>query len=1649
MKTKSQKNIIIVLVLSLCLIFQINALSYTYQDIVQENSEFAKVCTLKDGNVLALSSAINSQQFFVSKWTNKGRVIFRNSTINVGYTADAQLAQVSNSDTYILAQHNKQDVAGHESKENLLTFKGQNTLLKSTVRNNTLYQKTALVSLKNGNVFAAGIHYISSFGAETRVDASVYNPTSGQLVSGISFTAHGKYLSCYEHKDNEVACAYVSYEDVFVSKIKIKYIKVESNTLVPKDYIVVKNFYTEYNFLKAIAFDGVDTLLLFQTGNAKPTPKYGNEGTRLFFYQFELDLASADVNVKRYEYLYPNCLYREDPEDFNADIAVLSPKRIYAVCETALNKFRGFIIYPDKEDFDEFYFNNFDADNVKNPVFTKFDQSLAIFYTHITVHYNKRVAYHLMNYPDCFQYRNYRILLPRGFVKELDFEGKVFLNNPYPASRASEEVKFRFNSYNNMTIKNLADGSQLQPNVDYSSSLSLQILTKELVGDYELEYTATRVDPLDGLILGRTCSVSLNTPECLEQCESCTKKGTDKHHFCLGCKVGKPFYEEEDPDAVNEGYGKPHNCQRCNVSCSSCYGPFLLRPVTTTNCIKCDYKNNYFHFEDDLRTCISNETKKYWEGIIGSAIYIDKTPGPNKKEEWRWRRCHSNCAECFGPGDEDNNNCTLCKAGLYFFCNQTDGDGIPGSCHKDCVNNGFYATKDEKDRDKCCPCLDHCKECKNETICDKCYQPFLLTPDHTECNETCGYCLAEDRALGECVNCKTRYKTPRYTLNKTCVYEIPFIESIKRYHHIVDDECNLLHGCKEGCYKCDPWYTDKCTLCNASYYKEDFFNITPQPDTFRCFNKTTCQGVTPYKHDETLRIGGVPILLNGENVCLNCRLRNNSYRLPEDKFYCGNKIDRTFVDIDDYNKLSYCYFRCKSCDYWGNSMVMNCSECRDGAYYKPLVQIGNYYNCYRKAHKCGIFPYYHDYDLAESLGKEEDNCGEDCDVCLYNFTCTETFPYFVFETHECVEYCPLSDLLNNACGLNNTRAGVLLLMNPFGLKNPYDYLNSSVELNQVISSQFFEYVIKSYNLDVKQTKKDINNYLGNGQIYNLPESKIILGNNISIEISSVRLELEKIAKLLSGDKTVNTQVSAIDLSQCQQILKEKYGLKQEEDLLLLKGDFLQQLSELYLSNQVEYQLFSTSIGAFLPLSPCKEQGSKVTVTNPFNSSNLFGSYQFKTASVADNGYNAFDTNSPFYNDICTPFTNENGNDVLIDERRTDYFNENYNLCEKGCKFIGYNETIKMYTCECQIKGGINDEISYEQTPMEIPEDFFKKQAGYSNIKVFKCASQVFSSQGQKMNFGSYVLLACFASLVTIFVLYILKGGKALDKEFDKLEKIKGKNKKTESVPEKANPPKGNKNEDKEVQQAKNNYDILIQPSSNTTNVVKDIVYRDDELNSAEYKEAVAQDKRTFIQYYWSLLKMKQLCIFTFYTYTDHTLRLVKIALFILFLSFYFAFTALFFNDSIMRAIYIYKGNTDAAVHVTNIVLSSLCCLIMNYIVRFVTLSERDINKIVNDGNEEHRKTNAYQTKQRIKIKTYILFVIAGLLIGLCWYYVAAFCAVFKNSQGHYFINVLVAFIVCNIWPCVTSLIAPIFRLKSIHEKNSECMYKFSQIIAYF
>jgi hypothetical protein len=249
--------------------------------------------------------------------------------------------------------------------------------------------------------------------------------------------------------------------------------------------------------------------------------------------------------------------------------------------------------------------------------------------------------------------------------------------------------------------------------------------------------------------------------------------------------------------------------------------------------------------------------------------------------------------------------------------------------------------------------------------------------------------------------------------------------------------------------------------------------------------------------------------------------------------------------------------------------------------------------------------------------------------------------------------------------------------------------------------------------------------------------------------------------------------------------------------------------------------------------------------------------------------------------------------------------------------------------------------------------------------------------------------------------------------------------------------------DPQLAKEKANYGDLINNKVKVNYVVKDANLKDVELNYGNYTEDL-KDDRTFMKMYWSFLKTKQISIYTFYT--SDNIRILKISLYLLFISFYMAFTALFFNDDIIRSIYIYKGNTDAAVHVTNIVLSSICSIIMSFIVRFVVLSERDIHKIISlKGQERNEKVSA--TIHMLKIKAIVFYILSFIIIGVCWYYISAFCAVFKNSQVHYILNTFVAFLVCNLWPFVTTAITVGLRKLSLKQKSG-FLYKVSQVVSY-
>ena len=110
----------------------------------------------------------------------------------------------------------------------------------------------------------------------------------------------------------------------------------------------------------------------------------------------------------------------------------------------------------------------------------------------------------------------------------------------------------------------------------------------------------------------------------------------------------------------------------------------------------------------------------------------------------------------------------------------------------------------------------------------------------------------------------------------------------------------------------------------------------------------------------------------------------------------------------------------------------------------------------------------------------------------------------------------------------------------------------------------------------------------------------------------------------------------------------------------------------------------------------------------------------------------------------------------------------------------------------------------------------------------------------------------------------------------------------------------------------NSYDI------NNININK---FNDYELNSLSYNDALKYDKRSYTQYYFSLLKMKHIIIFTFYTKSDYNSRIIKIILFIFSFALYFTVNALFFNDSIIHKIYEDEGNFNFIYQIPQILYS--------------------------------------------------------------------------------------------------------------------------------
>ena len=61
-------------------------------------------------------------------------------------------------------------------------------------------------------------------------------------------------------------------------------------------------------------------------------------------------------------------------------------------------------------------------------------------------------------------------------------------------------------------------------------------------------------------------------------------------------------------------------------------------------------------------------------------------------------------------------------------------------------------------------------------------------------------------------------------------------------------------------------------------------------------------------------------------------------------------------------------------------------------------------------------------------------------------------------------------------------------------------------------------------------------------------------------------------------------------------------------------------------------------------------------------------------SLTESGYDIFNEEDSFYNDICSTYTSANGADMLLSDRKTDIYSniQNQTFCQTGCELESYN-----------------------------------------------------------------------------------------------------------------------------------------------------------------------------------------------------------------------------------------------------------------------------------------------------------------------------------------------------------------------------------------
>ena len=226
----------------------------------------------------------------------------------------------------------------------------------------------------------------------------------------------------------------------------------------------------------------------------------------------------------------------------------------------------------------------------------------------------------------------------------------------------------------------------------------------------------------------------------------------------------------------------------------------------------------------------------------------------------------------------------------------------------------------------------------------------------------------------------------------------------------------------------------------------------------------------------------------------------------------------------------------------------------------------------------------------------------------------------------------------------------------------------------------------------------------------------------------------------------------------------------------------------------------------------------------------------------------------------------------------------------------------------------------------------------------------------------------------------------------------------------------------------NNYYLIRIDANNKINYISN--ESNHYLDNFDYDEALLYDKRSFCRIYYISLLSKNSILSTFILNIPLELKPIKYCLFIFMYSCDLALNTLFYFSENISDKYNCKGNNIIWFNIMNNLTISLASSIISFIIifflQFLTNSKDSYEEIFREHEDKMKQDKSYKINREMKIENIrkiskinkclkvklAFFIILEFSVMIFFYYfVSAFCEVYKNTLGSWIIDFLVSVVI--------------------------------------